>query len=156
MLSLMGLYVATYLNCQDINKPTEPLTTVIEGREINRKDIEVEKYITKCFKEDEEWIDVVATYYTNSYSDCSKNDGIGANNIRLSRGHIAAPKEYKFGTKFVFEDKGNYEVYEVQDRGGVIRKLNNHTIKVDIYIPNASAKYINQLGVKHFKAKVIK
>jgi 3D (Asp-Asp-Asp) domain-containing protein len=134
-------------------KLTRPLTSEIKGREISVTEIKKEEYITTSFPEEEKWINVIVSYYSNTLSDCGKTDGIGANNIKLNRGHIAMPKEFEFGTKLYLEGMG---VFENQDTGGAIKRINGNTIKVDMYIPNASRKYLKELGIKRVRGKIIK
>lgn len=150
-MSLFGVIgLAAYIGCRPMDTT---LTAQIKGREINISEVKKEEYIDKCFSEDEDWINVIVSYYTNNISDCNKIDGIGANNVKLSRGNIAMPKEYPFGTKLYLESMG---VYINQDIGGAIKRINNNTIKIDMYIPDASEEYIRKLGIKKVRGKVIK
>lgn len=134
-------------------KPTRPMTAIARGKEINVTEIKKEEYITTSFEENEKWINVIVSYYSNTVADCGKTDGIGANSFKLSRGHIAMPKEYQFGTKLCLEGMG---VFENQDTGGAIKRIDSNTIKVDMYIPNASEKYLKELGIKKVRGKIIK
>jgi 3D (Asp-Asp-Asp) domain-containing protein len=134
-------------------KPARPMTAVARGKEISVSEIKREEYITTSFSEDENSINVIVSYYSNTVADCGKTDGIGANNLKLSRGHIAMPKEYEFGTKLYLEGMG---VFENQDTGGAIKRINSNTIKVDMYIPNASEKYLKKLGINKVRGKIVK
>ncbi|QDY27087.1 hypothetical protein CGQ40_20495 (plasmid) [Clostridium botulinum] len=125
----------------------------LEQERKRQEQIRKQKELEEKRKREEHWYDVKVTYYTSSYSDCQKTDGIGANNRRLSRGDCALPQEFPFGTKLYIEGLG---VVENQDRGGAIHFIGNNTFVVDIFIPDASDKYISDLGVKWTKAKVIK
>ncbi|MDF2881322.1 MAG: hypothetical protein K0R54_1879 [Clostridiaceae bacterium] len=148
LFGVIGL--AAYIECRPINTG---MTAQIKGREINISEVKKEEYINTCFSEDENWINVIVSYYTNNISDCNKTDGIGANNLKLSRGNIAMPKEYPFGTKLYLENMG---VFVNQDIGGAIKRINNNTIKIDMYIPDVSEEYLRKLGIKKARGKVIK
>lgn len=98
-------------------------------------------------------VNIILTFYTISYADTGKLDGISASGKHLpslSRGGvqpIAAPKNIPFGTKIVIDGIG---VTIVEDRGGAIKYINiNGTeyMKVDVFVPNATAKQIRELGV---------
>jgi 3D (Asp-Asp-Asp) domain-containing protein len=122
---------------------TKPLTTILPGKELKI------------------WYNIRVSFYTNNYNNCRKSDGIGANNIRLSRGHAAFPQEFKFGTRLYVEGL-NQKVHDIpnvienQDRGGAIKILEDGTIAVDVYIPSVSDKYLNSLGVFYTRGKFIK
>lgn len=150
-MSLIGVIgFAAYIGCKPIDIK---MTATIKGKDINITEVKKEEYINKSFPEDENWINVIVSYYTNNISDCNKTDGIGANNIKLSRGNIAMPKEYAFGTKLYLENMG---VFVNQDLGGAIKRINSSTIKIDMFIPNASEEYIRKLGIKKVRGKIIK
>ena len=159
MMSLMGLYVATYLTYQDINKPTKPLTTVIEGKEIHRSDIKVDKYIQNTVEE-EKWIDVICTGYTASVKECGKSDGITSSGVKVSmnRGTSAMPKSIPYGTKVYIPELKSYnsklqEVLVKEDIGGAIKFVNGK-MKIDVYFDNKQEAL--DFGIKHLKAKIIK
>lgn len=105
-------------------------------------------------KEESQWIPVRVSYYTNDISDCGKTDAIGKSGKDLSRGgnYCASPSNIPFGTKLYIEGLG--KVYEVQDRGGAI-VWNGGVMHLDVFMPNKTQSYINELGVKHTRAKII-
>lgn len=100
----------------------------------------------------EKWYDIKVTFYTNSIADCGNTKGIGASGIKLNRGHVAMPKNFKFGTQMFIEGIG---VVENQDHGSAVKMLPDGTIVVDVYIPNVGDNYIKQLGVIYTRGKII-
>lgn len=122
------------------------ITATIPSKEVKKQEFKNE--ITNDIK----YFDVIVTYYTNNYESCGKTDGIGANNKKLNYGHIALPKEFPFGTKINLEGMGTFEC---QDRGGAIKRIDENTIVVDVYIPNATEAQLNQLGRKEVKGYII-
>lgn len=142
---------------QEQAEKTKYISVIIPSHEIKRDSITNEKYVTASFEEDEHWIDIVETYYTNSVKNCGKTDAISASGKLLDRGgYIAAPYDIEFGTIIITkDDKNNYGEYEVQDRGGAIKWIDNHTMKIDIFVPNATQKQLEKLGVKKVKGKLI-
>lgn len=98
-------------------------------------------------------INIRISHYTNSYADCLKTDGISASGKHLptlSRGGvqpIAAPKSVPFGTKMYIEGVGHVQV---EDRGGAIKytTINGEEyMKVDLFVPNVTAKQISDMGI---------
>jgi 3D (Asp-Asp-Asp) domain-containing protein len=98
-------------------------------------------------------VNIIMTFYTISYADTGKLDGISASGKHLpslSRGGvqpIAAPKNIPFGTKIVIDGVGTTIV---EDRGGAIKYTyinGTEYMKVDVFVPNATAKKISELGV---------
>lgn len=105
-------------------------------------------------KEENQWIPVRCSFYTNDVSDCGKDDAISASGKNLSRGgnYCAAPKDMEFGTQLEIIGLG---VYDIQDRGGAI-VWRDGVMCLDIFIPNTSQEHLNSLGVKYTKARIIK
>ena len=101
----------------------------------------------------EEYIDVRLSYYTNSIAECGKNDGISANGTNINDGgnYVAAPSTIPFGTKLDIDGV----IYTVVDRGGAIG-YSNGVMMLDVYVPGASQEQLNNLGVKFTKAQILK
>lgn len=102
-------------------------------------------------QEEKQWFTVRVSFYTSNTQDCGKNDRITASGKKADYGMTAAPPEYNFGTIFELE---NGQRLVCEDRGGKI-KVCNGIVWLDVFIPNASEEYLNKLGVKYMKAKII-
>ena len=77
---------------------------------------------------------------------CEKSDGITASGAMVQANHtIAAPKEFKFGTKMIVGG----QLYVVEDRGGGI-----HGNRIDIYFN--SHQEANNFGVRYMDVYVIR
>lgn len=101
-------------------------------------------------------VNVVATYYTNSAFDCGKTDGITASGLKASRGMVAVPKDIPFNTSIILEDsKGNKHKVVAQDRGGAIRWLSDDTMKMDVFVPNATDEEISNMGVTRYTGYIL-
>ena len=100
-----------------------------------------------------EYINVRLSYYTSSYEECGKNDGISANGTSINDGgnYVAAPSSVPFGTKLNIDGT----IYTVVDRGGAIG-YSNGVMMLDVYVPGASQEQLNNLGVKFTKAQILK
>jgi hypothetical protein len=141
------------------NKIKNNITTTVS---IPSKEVERNKFVkneivingeTHIYKRK---INIVGTFYTNSKADCGKTDGITKSGLRASRGIIATPPDIAFGTNIVLEDKdGNMKKYSVQDRGSAIKWIDENTMKVDIFIPKATAKQIQKLGKKYYTGYIL-
>lgn len=135
----------------------EIITATLPSREINMSDVQVDKLPNQPLSRGggsgiKKEYNVIISYYTNSVADCGKTDAIGANNKKMKYGYIAMPKEFPFNTKIELEGIG---VFENQDRGSAIRKINGDTIKIDMYIPNATRKQLLQMGIKKVKGYIL-
>ena len=97
-------------------------------------------------------INLRVSFYTVSYQETGKIDGITASGKRIQEGHIAMPKDIPFGTRVYIEGLGEYTC---EDRGGAITYTNDGTMKVDVYIPNATQKQLMNLGVVYTKGYII-
>jgi 3D (Asp-Asp-Asp) domain-containing protein len=91
------------------------------------------------------------SYYTNSDIECGNSLGITASGRQIQQGMIAAPSNIPFGTKIII----NESEYVVTDRGGAIG-YEGDTMKIDIYVPNASQSQLNRLGVKYTTGYIVK
>ncbi|WP_297419315.1 3D domain-containing protein [Clostridium sp.] len=100
-----------------------------------------------------QWITIRISYYTVSYSECNKTDGITASGKHIESGMIAAPTNIPFGTKINIPEINT--IYTVEDRGSAI-KWDGGIMKIDVYIPNATQKQLINLGVKYVKGYFIK
>lgn len=98
-------------------------------------------------------INIIVTFYTNSYEDCQSTKGIsasGKNLVRASRGgditYVAAPKNIPFNTKINVQGIG---VCDVQDRGGAIKHVwidNIEYMKLDVFVKGATKQQLLNKG----------
>lgn len=84
------------------------------------------------------------SFYTISYSDCGNLEGVTASGKHITEGMIAAPAGIGFGSVLSIPSRG--QTYVVEDRGSAIT-WEGDTMKIDVYIPNATQKELNKLGV---------
>ena len=99
-------------------------------------------------------INILVTFYTNSYEDCNSTAGIsasGKNLVSASRGgditYVAAPKNIPFGTKIDVKGIG---VCDVQDRGGAIKHVwidNIEYMKLDVFVKGATRQQLLNKGL---------
>lgn len=83
-------------------------------------------------------ITLVCTAYSSTFADCGKSDGITASGVPAHTGTVAAPRDVKFGTKIKIpgiESFTGINIFNVEDRGGAITRINNNTIKLDVWFP---------------------
>jgi hypothetical protein len=134
-----------------------PLTVTLPEKQVKVEDVQKRETITYggqiyYYRK----VNIVATHYTNSVSDCGNTKGITASGVRASRGTIAVPKSISFGTEIILEDEaGNKQKVVAQDRGGAIKWLNEDTMKIDVFVPNATKRQLLQLGVKHYTGYIL-
>jgi 3D (Asp-Asp-Asp) domain-containing protein len=129
-------------------------STTIKGYDVAKEEID-KKYIDNQIESEDGYFDVILTYYTVSYEECGKIDGITASGKRVSRGFIATPPNIDFGTNIYIKNHG---MTVVEDRGGAIQTIYENGkkyIKIDIYVPNASQRQLNKLGKVYTTAKII-
>lgn len=87
------------------------------------------------------------TYYTNSYEEGGVRDKKG----KLLENHeypiIALPSDVPYGSRVEFDKtiNGNNEFISV-DSGNAIQWINDNECVVDVFVPNVSQSYLNQLG----------
>ena len=91
----------------------------------------------------------LGTFKLTAYCPCSKccgkSNGITASGTKATAGRtIAAPSNFKFGTKVVI----NGNTYVVEDRGGAIKGN-----KIDLFLP--SLKDTNMFGRQKGKVYII-
>jgi len=131
--------------------PTETVKVVEDIEEVT-EDVRPKTVILSTNKVIE-IINIRLSFYTDSYTDCLKTDGISASGKHLptlSRGGIqpvAAPKDVKFGQNIYITNIG---YVQVEDRGGAIKWepiKGVKYMKVDVFIPNATEKQIRDMGV---------
>ena len=103
-------------------------------------------------EEQNQWVTVRLSYYTNDYKSCQSTLGITASGKKAQNGMIAAPSIFSFGTVFELEDG---EKLVCEDRGNAIQ-IKDNIIWLDVFIPNASEEYLDKLGVKYMKARIVK
>lgn len=99
-----------------------------------------------------EEINLRVSFYTVSYEDCGNTKGRTASGKRIRQGMIAMPKDIEFGTQIYIENMGTYTC---EDRGGLITYDKDGTMKVDVYVPNATQKQLRELGVKYLKGYIL-
>lgn len=100
--------------------------------------------------EQHKWMTIRLSYYTSNLTDCNKTDGITSSGKYATFGTCAAPKEFLYGTTFKLE---NGQELTVQDRGGAI-KIHDGVIWLDVFIPGATEKELDSMGVKYVKAYI--
>ena len=125
------------LKCGDKVKVTQKIRLLEDGNtksvwfKIDKKD----GYVSADYLQNEcpliylgeYWI----TYYCACAICCGKETGITASGNPVQEGvTIAAPKEFAFGTKLIFDD----HTYTVQDRGGAIKGKH-----IDVYVATHSS-----------------
>ena len=87
------------------------------------------------------------TYYTNSYEEGGVRDKKG----KLLENHeypiIAMPSDVPYGSRVEFDKtiNGSNEFISV-DSGNTIQWINDDECVVDVFVPNVSQNYLNQLG----------
>lgn len=103
-------------------------------------------------------INLRVSFYTVSYQETGKIDGITASNKKIQKGHIAMPKEFSFGTKIYIEGlkdfADNTGLFTNEDTGGAIYSSNG-IVRIDVYVPNATQKQLMNLGVIYTKGYII-
>lgn len=98
-------------------------------------------------------INCIVSYYTNENSrmEGGQKDIKGNPLLGYKIKICAAPKNIPYGS---FVEMDNLETYKVVDRGSAIKWINEDTMKIDVFVPNATQKQLNSLGIKKHKAKV--
>lgn len=86
-----------------------------------------DKYDDK--KEDN--ITIIATAYTSAAEENGGWEGMNAIGGKLGPGCIAAPKDIPFQSKIRINGLG---VFNVEDRGGAIKRISNDIIRIDIWM----------------------
>ena len=115
----------------------------------------------KEVEESPEVINIILSYYTNSYEDCGKTDAIsasGKNLISASRGetYVAAPQDIKFGTQLEIKGLG---MVRAEDRGGNINyvyKNGKKYMRIDVFVEGASQDELNEMGIVKTTGYIIK
>lgn len=107
-------------------------------------------------------INVRVSFYTGL---ACENGGYAERNAiggPLQIGSLAAPQDIPFGTSFIIKNLPqdvSTDTFIVDDRGGAIKRINDNTIKVDVYVKRnpgeSDAQYFdrtNALGIIYTKA----
>lgn len=85
------------------------------------------------------------TYYTNEDSllQGGQYDKIGKLLTSHNEPIAAAPSNIPYGSYLIFDEevRGSKE-YKIVDTGGAIKWIDNYTMKVDIFVPNVSTKWL--------------
>lgn len=101
-------------------------------------------------------VNIVATHYTVSVRDCGNTLGITASGKKVREGMISVPKNISFGTEIVLEDKGgNTKKYVAEDTGSAIKWLDEDTMKVDIFVPDATYEELMDLGKVYYTGYIL-
>lgn len=129
--------------------------------ERERKKAEENKKVNKIRNLDRDYsgnyriinVNCILSFYTNSNSklEGGQYDKRGKLLVSHNMNICAAPSNIPYGS---FIELNGMGVYKVVDTGGAIKWLNNNTMKVDIFVPNATNKYLNQLGIKKATGKI--
>lgn len=147
-----------------INEPNEQMTTVIEGKTINTKDVKSDKQHEVVIasrgisptSQNRRRVEFYITYYSNINDSLNggHNDKKGKKLISHDMPVVALPKDVPYGSMVVFDEKVNGSEYYLNvDTGGMIKWLNSEKTKckADIFIPNVSERYI----IKNYENKVV-
>jgi len=120
----------------------------------NQSVIKKKAEATKTKVKKEQAINIIVTFYTNSYEDCQSTDGIsasGKNLVSASRGgnikYVAAPNNIPFNTKIDVKGIG---ICDVQDRGGAIKHVwinNIEYMKLDVFVKGATRQQLLNKGL---------
>lgn len=109
-------------------------------------------------KEKTKEVDILVTYYSNSYEDCGKTDAISASGKNLNRSgnmtYVAAPKDISFGTKIDVDKIGSCLV---EDRGGKIKHVTLdgvNYLKLDVYVKCATKQELIDKGILKTKGRI--
>ena len=135
---------------------------------VYKKEVKETKPMTVVFKSRKsiQPINILVSFYTSSYADCSKNDAISTSGKNLnqlsdiSRGlsisYVAAPRNIVFGTMIRVINIGDCIV---EDRGGKIKYVwieGIEYMKLDVFIPGATAKEISDKGIVKTRGYIVK
>lgn len=99
----------------------------------------------------EDNITIIATAYTSAAEENGGYAGMNAIGGKLGPGCIAAPKDIPFHTKIRISGLG---VFNVEDRGGAIVRVDNNTIRIDVWMD--SYKEAMHFGKRVYKGRIIK
>lgn len=147
-----------------LKKKTEIKKEVkIEKVKIRKPQVKKQKPAKIKTKKKEQEINIIVTFYTNSYEDCQSTAGIsasGKNLVSASRGggitYVAAPKHIPFNTKINVKGFG---ICDVQDRGGAINRVwidNIEYIKLDVFVKGATRQQLLNKGLVKTTGHIIK
>lgn len=98
-------------------------------------------------------INCIVSYYTNSNSrlEGGKYDKKGNLLTSHNMNVCATPSNIPYGS---FVELNGMGVYKVVDTGRAIRWTKDGSMKVDVFVPNATNEYLNKLGVKKVTGKI--
>ena len=96
-------------------------------------------------------VTIIATAYTSAANENGGWEGMNAIGGRLGPGCIAAPKDIAFQTKIRINGLG---VFNVEDRGGAIKRISGDTIRVDVWMN--SYREAMKFGKRVYKGRIIK
>lgn len=99
----------------------------------------------------EDNVTIIATAYTSAAEENGGYAGMNAIGGKLGPGCIAAPKDIPFHTKIRISGLG---VFNVEDRGGAIVRVDKDTIRIDVWMD--SYKEAMHFGKRVYKGRIIK
>lgn len=153
---LVALFLITYLIPQSSNN--QPL--LLNPLELTSKDpttiplyeqahkvisIPMEIHMSKQEKNTKNYeiINVRVSFYTGLARENGGYTELNAIGGPLKIGSLAAPKDVPFGSRFIIKnlpDDVQTDSFIVDDRGSAITWMNNHTMKVDVYVKRKSGE----------------
>lgn len=95
-------------------------------------------------------VTIIATAYTSAAEENGGYEGMNAIGGSLGPGCIAAPKDIPFQTKIRISGLG---VFNVEDRGGAIVRVNDNIIRVDVWM--GSYREAMKFGKRVYKGRII-
>lgn len=95
-------------------------------------------------------VTIIATAYTSAAEENGGYAGMNAIGGRLGPGCIAAPKDIPFQTKIRISGLG---VFNVEDRGGAIVRVNENTIRLDVWMD--SYREAMKFGKRVYKGRIL-
>lgn len=93
---------------------------------------------------------IIATAYTSAAEENGGYAGMNAIGGTLGPGCIAAPKDIAFHTKIRISGLG---VFNVEDRGGAIKRLSDDIIRVDVWMNSYSEAM--RFGKRIYKGRIL-
>ena len=95
-------------------------------------------------------VTIIATAYTSAAEENGGYEGMNAIGGKLGPGCIAAPKDIPFQTKIRISGLG---VFNVEDRGGAIVRVNDNVIRIDVWMD--SYREAMKFGKRVYKGRIL-
>lgn len=95
-------------------------------------------------------VTIIATAYTSAAEENGGYAGMNAIGGKLGPGCIAAPKDIPFQTKIRISGLG---VFNVEDRGGAIVRVNDNVIRIDVWMD--SYREAMKFGKRVYKGRIL-